>query len=172
MKFLNQFMFCNINSKNKGFGLIGAMVGILISAVLLTAFMNLLNQAMKISRANASELKAKMYLQEMIEVAKDMEQSATSTIFYNTGNPSPCTNCHPIVNGTAWAFDNDPEIIEGFTRSMTISPVLRDISGNLVLSIGTDDPGTKMATATISWYDGFKNRSAALETYLYYYGNL
>jgi len=163
------------STNNNGFSIIEALVGITLAALLLVAFTSLITQTIKINQANMSKLKATMYLQELIEIAKDLEQSATSTIFYNTGDPSPCTNCHPIVKGIAWEFDNDPlnnpETIDGFTRSMTISPVLRDWwSGNIVQTGGIDDPWTKMATATISWYDGFKYNTSTLETYLYYYG--
>src|SRR4030042_3859440 len=110
---------------------------------------------MKVNRINAMNTKATMYLQEMIEVMKDMERSATSTIFSPV---SLCTNCHPIVNGTAWEFDNDPahnpETIDGFTRSMTISPVSRDPSTNEIeipYNLLHDSTSTKMVTATITW---------------------
>ena len=167
------------STNNKGFSIIEALVGITLAALLLVAFTALISQTIKINHANTSGLKATMYLQELIEIAKDLEQSATSTIFFATGFPSPCINCHPCIGtdcvpavpADTWGFNANPETIDGFTRSMTISPVLRDWwSGNIVQIGGIDDPWTKMATATISWYDGFKYNTSTLETYLYYYG--
>lgn len=155
---------------SKGFGLIEAIIGITIAALLLTAFSELMVQTLKINRANAMNIQANMYLQEEIEAAKDLAQSATTTIF---AAASPCTNCHVVANGTVWQLSAGPQTIDGFTRSMTISPVSRNSTTHEIESVYDfmdNDPNTKMATATISWYDGSQNHKASLETYLYYYG--
>ena len=146
-------------SNNRGFSIIEAIVGITLAALLLVAFTALISQTIKINHANTSGLKATMYLQELIEIAKDLEQSATSTIFAPSGYS--CDVCHPIIIAPGvWSLTNIPsgqETLENtFHRSITI--------GN------TGDYKVKMATATISWYDGFKNNTSTLETYLYYYG--
>jgi len=147
---------------NKGFSIIEALVGITLAALLLVAFTSLITQTIKINQANMSKLKAMMYLQELIEVAKDLEQSATTTIF---GPPNDCNTsnaCHPEADNSVsppeWNLVLDEQKLENdtFTRSITIS--------------ATVDANVKMATATISWHDGFKYNTSTLETYLYYYG--
>ena len=164
---------------NKGFGIIEALVGITIGALLLVTFSTLIAQTIKINRVNAMNIKAMMYLQEMIEVAKDLEQSATATIFAVT---SPCTNCHPCadidchplpVAEDTWGFNDGLQTVEVFTRSMTISPVSRDPVTHQIKTVydpANDATSTKIATATISWYDGSQSHTKNLETYLYYYG--
>jgi len=146
-------------SNNKGFSIVEALVGITIAALLILVFTSLIAQSIKINQANMKGVKATMYLQELIEIAKDLEQSATSTIFAPGGYS--CDVCHPIVIAPGvWDLTNipgGPETLEDtFHRSITI--------GN------TGDDNVKMATATISWYDGFQNQTSTLETYLYYYG--
>lgn len=70
-------------SNSEGFSIIEALVGITLAALLLVAFTALISQTIKINHANTSKLKATMYLQELIEIAKDLEQSATPTIFFD-----------------------------------------------------------------------------------------
>lgn len=158
-------------SNNKGFSIIEALVGITIAALLILVFTALMTQTIKINNANMRGVKATMYLQEMIEIAKDLEQSATSTIFVSG---SPCTNCHPVASGDTWNLSPGPESLEGFaTRTITISPVSRDPSTHEIESIynpANESTSTKMVTATIAWYDGFQNQTSTLESYLYYYG--
>jgi type II secretory pathway pseudopilin PulG len=147
---------------NKGFGIIEALIGITIGGLLLGAFSTLIVRTMKVNRINALNIKAMMYLQEMIEVAKDMEQSATTTVF---GPPNDCNTssaCHPKANNSfsppRWELALGKEKLENevFTQSMIIGD--------------TGDDNVKIATATISWYDGSQNHTANMETYLYYYG--
>jgi len=158
---------------NKGFSIIEALVGITLAALLLVAFTSLITQTIKINQANMSKLKATMYLQELIEVAKDLEQSATTTIFENPLCNAP-NICHPEDLGGHWTLVSGVESLEdgAFVRSITIEPVSRDAGYNIetIYNIANDDPNTKIATSTISWSDGFKNNTSTLETYLYYYG--
>lgn len=168
--------FCKIKkfsflSNNKGFSLVEALVGITIAALLIITFTSLITHTIKITQANTKGLKATMYLQELIEIAKDLEQSATSTIFVSG---SPCIDYHPEVIGGAWNLIPNPEPLEGFaTRTITISPVSRDPGTHEIETIynpANESTSTKMVTATIVWYDGFQNQTSTLETYLYYYG--
>ena len=161
---------------NKGFGIIEALIGITIGGLLLATFSTLIYQTIKINRVNASQIKATMYLQELIEVAKDLEQSATTTIFL-PGPTLSCNNCYPKDSGgNTWTLVNvppEPQLEGIFSRAITISPVSRDATNHEIetpYNFANDDPYTKLATATISWYDGSQNHTQKLETYLYYYG--
>ena len=168
---LKKFSFL---SNDKGFSIVEALVGITIAALLILTFTALITQTIKINEANMRGMKATMYLQEMIEIAKDLEQSATSTMFVS-GWPWPCTtNCRPEAVGNAWNLVAGPESLEGFaTRTMAISPVSRDpvtYEIETPYNPANESTSTKMVTATITWYDGFQNQTSTLESYLYYYG--
>jgi hypothetical protein len=137
--------------------MVEALVGITIAVLLIATFMSLITHTIKINRVNMMGVKATMYLQELIEIAKDLEQSATTTMF---APGYTCDTCHPIVIAPGvWDLTNipgGPEILEDtFYRSIDIGT--------------TTDDNIKIATTTISWYDGFQNQTSTLETYLYYY---
>lgn len=58
---------------------------------------------------------------------------------------------HPAVVNNEWILQANQESINGFTRSLVISDVYRDINGVIVESGGTLDGSTKKITITVSW---------------------
>jgi type II secretory pathway pseudopilin PulG len=157
----------------EGFAMVEALVSIALIAILLITFEVLIAHAIKINRINRYELKASLYLREVIEIAKDLEQSDWDTLISST-----ClvpNACHPLAIGGAWALVGGQEVLDSntYTRTISIEPVCRDDSGfpnNIVPCPGLfDDPDTKKVIATIEWDDGFTNRDLTLETYVYHY---
>jgi type II secretory pathway pseudopilin PulG len=172
MMFFRKFIKSSFFLNNQGFSIIESLVGITLAALLLVAFTALISQTIKINRTNRNGVKAIMYLQELIEVAEDLEQSATTTIFENHTCNAP-NICHPEVSGNNWTLTSGSQSLENmFTRSIIIGPVSRDINNNIeaIYDVAHDDPNTKIVTATISWNNGFQIHNQTLETYLYYYG--
>ena len=162
---------------NKGFGIVEALVGITIAALLLVTFTTLIWQTIKINNANAKDLKATMYLQELIEVAKDLEQSDWDELTKDACNISIDSNykCHPYIDIVLqkWFLSTSgKEYLENntYTRWLTIENVSRDPATNeIVTSGGVDDPNTKKVKAEIKWNNGFQDRNLTLETYVYNY---
>ena len=153
----------------KAFGMIEVLISLAIASIVLLTFTSLNVYNIKISRANTTRLKANMYLQELIEVAKDLEQSDWDAIVN-----SPCsTACHPQIQGNAWILVLGAETLENsYTRSVKFEEVRRDqlaFPNTIVDSGGVIDPDTKKSIAEISWNDGFQNRTLTLETYVYNY---
>lgn len=58
---------------------------------------------------------------------------------------------HPLISGNSWSLVSGAETVNGFTRSIVVSDVYRDASGNIVSVGGTLDPATKKAVASVSW---------------------
>jgi prepilin-type N-terminal cleavage/methylation domain-containing protein len=133
---------------NKGFSLIEVMVSVAIVAILCVSFTTLTLQALKVARINASELKARMYLQEEMEAVIDLEQSDWSKL-------SDCsTTCHAEISGNKWVLSGGPDSsIEGYTRYLTIGDI----------GDGTDK---KEVTAVINWSD---NKELQIKSYVYNY---
>jgi len=157
----------------KGFGIIEAVVGITLASILLTAFMTLTVQTFEINRANINELKANMYLKELMEVAKDLEQSKDWSVI--TGYPcsySLYQACHPEISGGKWTLVPDKESFDNnMYRSLTIADVYRSqlaFPNEIVTSGGTFDPNTKKIIGEIRWNDG-SHYPMTLETYIYNY---
>ena len=154
----------------KAFGMIEVLISLAIASIILLTFTSLNIYNIKVSRANITRLKAGMYLQELIEVAKDLEQSDWDAIVN-----SPCpTACHPEIQGNAWVLVSGAETLDNniYTRSVKFEEVRRDqlaFPNIIVASGGVIDLNTKKSIAEISWNDGFQDRTLTLETYVYNY---
>ncbi len=78
---------------------------------------------------------------------------------------------HPTITNGNWVFASGSEVVDGFTRSITISDVNRDASGNIVTTGGTLDPSTKKITLTVTWEKPYTS-SVSFPHYVTRYENL
>ncbi|MFH1451123.1 MAG: prepilin-type N-terminal cleavage/methylation domain-containing protein [bacterium] len=139
----------------KGFGIIEVLISITISLILLTSFTALTTQSIKTARRNAHELKALIYLQELIEISHDLEKSDWAQII-----SAGCTladPCYPKNNNGVWALvKNKDDSINTedneYTRSLIFSEIRSD---------------TEKAIAKVSWLENEQTRELTLEAYLY-----
>jgi len=159
--------------KQKGFAIVETLISIAIIGILLIGFQILISQAIKVNRVNRTELKASLYLQETIEIAKDLELSDWDTL---TGSSCISSSvCHPIDGGGSWALSNGQEFLDSgkYSRDIYIEDVCRDSSdfpNNIIDCPGLfNDPNTKKVVATVQWNDSYRPRSLSLETYVYKY---
>ncbi|MFH1142362.1 MAG: hypothetical protein ABIH67_02785 [Candidatus Uhrbacteria bacterium] len=53
--------------------------------------------------------------------------------------------------GVTWAFQSNPDVINDYTRTVTVYPVERDGDCNIVDSGGIEDDDTKLITVSIAW---------------------
>lgn len=154
----------------KGFGLIEAVVGIIVALIIILSFTALITRAVTYSSINGKQLRATLYLQEMIEAAKDLEQSPDGWDRLTT-TTSPCyATCYLYVSGSSWDINPATEWVENniYERWMEIEDVCRDAGNNIVdCIIGADDPNTKKVTAYIDWNDRLGSQRLELEAYLY-----
>ncbi|MDP3963059.1 MAG: hypothetical protein Q8Q39_01035 [bacterium] len=151
----------------QGFALVEVLVGLGMASILMIGFAVLILQAGKVSRANAMELKATLYLREVVEVLKDMEQTNWIGVAI-----APCLSpftCHPEPAGGVWSLTTGDETLDGtYTRSFSLDPVYRDATTNdIVTAPGLLDPDTLKASAQITWNNRFTDRTMTVETYLY-----
>jgi len=164
----------HLDEKEKGFILFDALVGVFFGTIFLVAFAELILNGVKMSYVNNSQLKAKFYLQELIEVTKDLEQtpSGWQTIINTSCNDS--SPCYPTTSGSDWILVSDPskQTLENntYTRWLTIEDVYRNPTNQIV---NRTDPGavlstsTKKVIATITWNNG--RQTSTLVTYVYKY---
>ncbi|KKR46457.1 MAG: hypothetical protein UT82_C0012G0004 [Parcubacteria group bacterium GW2011_GWB1_40_14] len=158
------------------------MLSVALIATFGVAFQTLRIQSIKLSRLNQDKLKATMYLRELIEVTKDLEQTNwTATGLNNLTCVSPLP-CHPEINTTTdpdtWILVDGEESLDtnSYTRSLTINPVFRDqpntIFPNSIVDSSapgaTLDPNTKKITATIIRKNIPPPNTLTLETYVYF----
>ena len=167
--------------KNKGFGIIEILVAIGLSAFVLTAFLSLTWQTVKINQANIKELRARMHLKELIEIAKDLERSATSTIFAE-GYYYPIKSTLLGENYWELVSVNDIEECEIDYDEDNLEGEFLD-NENYIRWLKTEEVKKNImkVTACIRWHNGFYknkegesddkkyNRNLKLETYIYNY---
>lgn len=157
--------------KNRGFGLVEIIISVGLVATFILTFSTLIMQAMKTSRANNSELKAMIYLQELIEIGEDLEQSNWQAL--NDSNCQSPNLCHAGIQENKWILLPENEIIENnYSRSLSVENVYRNrlsFPNEITETGGILDPNTKKVIAKISWNNGFEPRELILETYLYDY---
>jgi hypothetical protein len=147
--------------KNQGFSVIEAVIGATIAALLIITFSTLISKAIVINDANAKELKASLYVQELIEIAKDLEMSPELSGAWNSYLSLPACispqKCHPEVSGSNWTLnsgEHHPDLAGVYTRSLTIED---------------EAVGVKKVTATIHWMERTRSRDLTIEAMLYNY---
>lgn len=154
-------------SRSRGFALIEVLVGLSMAAAFAVGFVALILQSARISRANATELKATLYVRETIEAAKDLEQSNWLALA-----SSPCfapLECHMAPTGSTWTIVALNETLEStYTRSFSLSPVYRDaVTKEIVATPGVLDVDMLKVSTFITWNSSIANRALTLETYVY-----
>ena len=168
----------NLGKLNQqGFGLIEAVVGIIVALIIILSFTALITRAVTYSSINGKQLKATLYLQEMVEVAKDLEQSDWDSL-----NNCISVDCYPEISASStWILSMGRENnIEGiYDRWLTIEHVCRDISSATptyeILPIPCHpahidySSSTKKIIAEIEWDDQLGSQYLELEAYLYNY---
>jgi len=140
-----------LTKKNSsGFALIEALLGVLIGAVILGAFVELGVRSSRLSHANRTEVTASLMVRGAMEAVKDLEQSDWSEL-------SNCpTLCHQNISGGAWELASGSENLDykntTFTRAISLTSV---------------DANTYFASTTVSWNNGLSDRNLTLQSYLY-----
>ncbi|MFA5830407.1 MAG: type II secretion system protein [Candidatus Paceibacterota bacterium] len=158
--------------RKKGFGLIEVLVGIAISSTLCFIFLDSMWQAGRINRASKAEWQSSMYLRELAEIARDLENSDWNELSLSCTETLPCHPV-PVVSGSAfvWTLASGEEILdEKFTRSLVVEEVCRSsvsFPNTIVPCPGTIDPDTKRATAKIRWESLEVAREETITLYSY-----
>lgn len=155
----------------QGFSIIEAVVGTAIAAAILVTFLTLIVSARQISRSNAEELRAALYLREAVEIARDLEASDFAE-FENADCTAPGV-CQISISGNAWTLTGGTQTLDGkYARTISVHPVYRDkpaeeFPNEIVASPGVLDPNTKKITGVVSWTGQWGMKSRQLETYVY-----
>lgn len=139
-----QLWRCKNSNHQSGQSLVEILVAMGILAILmpalLTAFVSTREGRVQMrQRVNATTL-----LQEAEEAARSVRENGWS------GIATPGTY-HPSTSGSSWSLANGTENIDIFTRSLTISNVMRNNDGQIVSSGGRNDPSTKKIDVTVGW---------------------
>ncbi|PIR42332.1 hypothetical protein COV25_03310 [candidate division WWE3 bacterium CG10_big_fil_rev_8_21_14_0_10_35_32] len=104
-------------------------------------------------------MKAVFYAEEGIEAARFIRAASW-------GNLDSGTYGIDLTND-GWDLVEDPQTENGYTRSLIISDVFRDGSGNISDTSGMADPNTKKVESKVSWsWLSLQNKEVSFVVYL------
>lgn len=148
----------------RGFSLIEIVLAIAIFATISTSMVGVVLQGLGLNRLSAEETIANQYASEGLEAVKSIKNQSYSLL-------ADTATVGLSSSSGVWVFSGTSNSIDKYTRTISISPVQRDTSGNIVQSGGTADPSTKKITSTVNWtVSGSRQNSVLLSTYLTNWG--
>lgn len=140
-----------IKKFSRGFGLIEAIIGLSVAAIFLVAFLNLILYTLRVSSANVKDFKAQVYLKELVEIMRDLEQTTEG---WQKIENAIGTFCYPQENGNEWILISGTQNLE-------------NIYNRWIIIENTNEPKKKKVTANIQWNNGFQNKTDQIEIYVY-----
>ena len=78
---------------------------------------------------------------------------------------------HPQIASGSWSLISGSEQINGYTRQIVISDILRDATGAIVSQNGNIDPSTKKVVSTVSWTSPFFSNVTSTQYLTRFAGN-
>lgn len=150
-------------NKKRGFALIEVLVAVVILTSASLGIVTVASRYLSISQDNIKSYQASLATQEAIEAVKIIRLSGWSSITsLSTG-----TNLGISWNGSEWTIGGTPTAnTQGFTRTIVVSDIYRDVNDDIVTTGGTLDTGTKKFTITNSWSSSGQTKSQVVEFYI------
>lgn len=150
-----------INRKNqKGQSLLELLVAMAVFVLVVSGIMFLTMDAHVANRQGAERSKATLLAQEGMEAAVSIRNRSWKDLADGKYGLS-------YQGKNFWEFTKSPDVIDKYTRLVTISPVHRDLSGNVVTSGGKADPSTKKITSLVTWdFQPDRKSEVVLESYI------
>jgi type II secretory pathway pseudopilin PulG len=134
----------SININRQAQSLIEIMLALALAAVLLPAiFAGLAN-----SWEGQAQQRQREYAVGLVREAQEAARGVRDGGWLNLPSNGMY---HPVINSGQWALVAGSEVVEGYTRSITVADVYRDLNGNIVTTGGTLDRSTKKITSAVSW---------------------
>jgi len=142
----------------KGISIIEILIVITIIGITLTSLLGVAAFSLRVSTLIKEATRANTLTQETIEAVRNFRDGTTwntdglGTLSVGTDHPH-YPKLDTTVDPPKWTLPEGTETINGFTRKVIFTDVMRDVDDNIVETGGINDPNTKKATATVSWKD-------------------
>lgn len=128
----------------KGQSLVEILLAMGLAAILLPALLT----GLVTSREGKAQQSQRVATSALLKEAEDAVRSVREAGWDNIAIDG---TYYPVASLSAWSLSAGSETISGYTRSVIISSVYRDASGNIVATGGTLDPSTKKVSVSVSW---------------------
>lgn len=154
-------------STQRGFSLIEVILAAAIFITFAVAAMVAVISGLNANRLGGEVTIANQYNTEALEAVRSIRNQSFATLASKAG----LGNQGLAVSGGVWTFDGSTSDTLAsdtrFARSVAVTSVQRDGSGNIVASGGTVDANTYKVTATTTWnFNTARPESAIFTTYL------
>ena len=138
------------------------VVAVAIITVSILAAMAVTQKSLSVSRRSFHSTQAAFLLEEGGEAVRILRDNNWS----NISSLSVGANYYPTFSGGTWILSATPNTVGIFTRAISVASVNRDNATKDISSSGADDPGTKLATVSISWLEGGVTITKTLQFYI------
>ncbi len=142
------------------------MVEIIIVASIITAsilgIMAVAQKSIYVSRQTLHSVQASFLLEEGAEAVRVFRDNTWT----NISSLNNATDYYPVFSSGTWSLSTTPSQVGIFTRKVNIASVSRDNTTQDISSTGTNDPGTKLITVTVSWSEAGTTVSKTLSFYI------
>lgn len=142
--------------------LVEVIVAFSIMTISVIAAMQVAQKNISIAKQALRTTQAMYLLEEGAEAVRIVRDNAWTNISGLTNG----TVYYPTFTGGTWTLSTTPNTIGEFTRTVTIASVKRDNTTQDISSTGTDDPGTKLVTITVTWIEGSTSLSKNIQFYI------
>lgn len=148
----------------RGFSLVEIVVAASIISVALLAILGIANKAIVTSQRSLNTYMASTLLEEGVEAVRTIRDGSWSNISSLTAG----TTYYPSFSTSTnlWSLSSTASTVGIFTRTVTITAVNRDANDDIAVS-GTNDPGTKLVTVSVSWPQGTTTASRTIQFYTF-----
>jgi type II secretory pathway pseudopilin PulG len=148
--------------QNRGFMIVEILIAISIITVVILAMMVVAQKSIYVSRQAVDATEATFLLEEGAEAVRILRDNNWTNISGLTAS----ANYYPLFAGGTWTLSSTPNTVDIFTRKVSVAAVLRDNATKDVSVSGTNDPGTKLVTVTVSWVEGGTTVTKTLSFYI------
>jgi len=161
---LSIYLRYNKNTKQKlvsGFMTVEVIVATAIIVISVLAAMTVTQKSISVSRQALHTSQASFLLEEGAEVVRILRDNAWS----NVSSLNVGTNYYPTFS-SSWTLSTTPSTVGIFTRTVVVTNVNRDATTSDIAVSGTNDPGTKLITVTVSWSESGQTISKTLSFFI------
>mgnify|MGYP001582880079 FL=1 len=142
--------------------MVEVLVAISIIAVSILAATMVAQKSIYVSRQAFHATQTAFLLEEGAETVRILRDNAWA----NISSLAPGANYYPIFSGGTWVLSETANVVNIFTRQVSVMNVNRDNITKDISTIGTDDPGTRLVTVTVSWIEGGATVTKTLQFYI------
>ena len=143
--------------------MVEVMVAVSIITVSILSAMAVSEKAVQISRQAFHAEQAAFLLEEGAEAVRILRDNNWSNISALAAG----TDYFPVFSGGTWTLSAAPDTVGIFTRKVSVEDVKRDAATGNIESVGDNDPGSRLVTASVSWQDGGTIVTRTLQFYIF-----